>query len=456
MNCHGTGLKKSEREKSESLSVKGRLTLRKGGNCMSNYVEMWKNLGMDLDTHDQLCQVLPTAFGDVYLSQENRPEGMGFWDFVVSEIHGIRPAELIEAQKNGQKVFGTFCVYVPDEVVIAANGIVTGLCGGSQFWVPGGEKVLPKSTCPLIKASVGARLDKTCPFFCIADMYVGETTCDGKKKAWEILGKEVPMYIMDIPQMKREKDIQKWAEEIADFAKVVEEFTGNKITVENLNEAIKTINNKRRAMARVFAATRGDVIPISGKDRLLMTQIAFFDDPTRCAQMCDKLADELDERIKNGVSVFPAGTKRILLTGTPLAIPNWKLHHIIETSGAAVVCEEMCTGTRYFENPVDETQTTLEGQFRALSERYMKNNCACFTPNTGRIDDIIRLAKEYKADGVIDVNLKFCCLYDTEGYEVEKALKEAGIPVLGIETDYTDTDAEQLRTRIGAFVEMLG
>ena len=423
---------------------------------MSNYVEMWKNLGMDLDTHDQLCQVLPSAFGDVYLSQENRPEGMGFWDFVVSEIHGIRPAELIEAQKNGQKVFGTFCVYVPDEVVIAANGIVTGLCGGSQFWVPGGEKVLPKSTCPLIKASVGARLDKTCPFFCIADMYVGETTCDGKKKAWEILGKEVPMYIMDIPQMKREKDIQKWACEIAEFAKVVEEFTGNKITVEKLNEAIKIINEKRKAMARVFAATKGDAIPISGKDRLLMTQIAFFDDPVRCAQMCNKLADELDERIKNNVSVFPAGTKRILLTGTPLAIPNWKLHHIIETSGAAVVCEEMCTGTRYFENPVDETQTTLEGQFRALSDRYMKNNCACFTPNTGRIDDIIRLAKEYKVDGVIDVNLKFCCLYDTEGYAVEKALKEAGIPVLGIETDYTDTDAEQLRTRIGAFVEMLG
>ena len=234
---------------------------------MSNYVEMWKDLGMDLETHDQLCQVLPTAFGDVYLSQENRPEGMGFWDFVVSEIHGIRPSELIEAQKKGQKVFGTFCVYVPDEVVFAANGIVTGLCGGSQFWVPDGEKVLPKSTCPLIKASVGARLGRTCPFFRIADMYVGETTCDGKKKAWEILGKDVPMYIMDMPQMKREKDIAKWTEEIAEFAKVVEEFTGNKITVESLNAAIKTINEKRKAMARVFAATKGDVIPISKQRR---------------------------------------------------------------------------------------------------------------------------------------------------------------------------------------------
>jgi len=423
---------------------------------MSNYVEMWEKLGMDLETHDALCQVLPTAFGDVYLSQENRPEGMGFWDFVVSEIHGIRPAELIEAQKNGQKVFGTFCVYVPDEVVIAANGIVTGLCGGSQFWVPGGEKVLPKSTCPLIKASVGARLDKTCPFFRIADMYVGETTCDGKKKAWEILGEDVPMHIMDIPQMKREKDIQKWAEEIAAFAKVVEDFTGNQITVEKLNDAIKLINGRRKAMARVYEARKALNIPISGKDALLMSQIAFFDDPARCTEMCNKLADELEQRIADGVSVFPAGTKRILLTGTPLAIPNWKLHHIIETSGGAVVCEEMCTGTRYFENQVDETQTTLEGQYMALAQRYMKTNCACFTPNTGRIDDILRMAKEYQVDGVIDVNLKFCCLYDTEGYNVEKALQEAGIPVLGIETDYTDADAEQLRTRIGAFMEMLG
>ena len=165
---------------------------------------------------------------------------------------------------------------------------------------------------------------------------------------------------------------------------------------------------------------------------------------------------ELEERNRQGISVFEKGTKRIMITGTPMAIPNWKLHHIVETSGAAVVCEEMCTGTRYFENLVEEGLTTLDEQYMALSKRYMKNNCACFTPNPGRVEDILRLAKEYQVDGVIDVNLKFCCLYDTEGYSVERALKEAGIPVLGIETDYDDGDSEQLRTRIGAFVEMLG
>lgn len=422
---------------------------------MADNLTMWKALGMDIENHDNLCQVLPMAVGDVFLTQENRPKGMDFWDLVISDVHGIRPAELIEAQKNGQKVFGTFCVYVPDEVVLAGGGIVTGLCGGSQFWVPDGEKVLPKNTCDLVKASVGARLGKTCPFFRIADLYVGETTCDGKKKAYEILGQDVPVYVMDMPQMKREKDVMKWGDEIADFKEKVEEVTGNEITQEQLAEGIRIMNNKRRALARVYETRKSKTLPISGRDALLMTQIAFFDDPVRCADMCNKLADELEQRVADGVSVVPEGTKRILITGTPMAVPNWKMHNIVETSGGAVVCEEMCTGTRYFENLVDETGETLEAQFEALSRRYMKNNCACFTPNQGRIDDIIRLAGEYQVDGVIDCNLKFCGLYDIEKFNVTKALKEAGIPILSIETDYSDADSEQLRTRVGAFIEML-
>lgn len=422
---------------------------------MADYHKMWESLNMDLETHDQLCEVLPSMFEDVYLTQENRPESMDYFNFVIAEIHGVRPAELIEHQKKGGKVFGTFCVYVPDEIIFAAGAIATGLCGGSQFWVPGGEKVLPSGTCPLIKASVGARLDRTCPFFRIADMYIGETTCDGKKKAWEILGEDVPMHVMDLPQMKRRKDVEGWAEEIKTLMSKIEEFTGNKITAESLSVSIKLINNKRRALARLYELRKQPNPPISGKDVLLISQIAFYDDPIRFTQMVNKLCDELDERVKQGIGIFKEGTKRILFTGTPMAVPNWKLHHIVETSGAAVVAEETCTGTRYFENLVDETKTTIDDMIMALAERYMSINCACFTPNNGRIDDIKRLVEEYKADGVIDINLKFCSLYDIEGYTVEKALKEAGIPVLGIETDYNDQDSQQLRTRIGAFVEIL-
>ncbi len=422
---------------------------------MADYRKMWSDLGMDVEKHDLLCQALPEAFGAIYLSQENRPEGMDFYDFVVSEIHGVRPAELIEHQKKGGKVFGTFCVYVPDEIIFAADGIATGLCGGSEFWVSGGEKVLPTNTCPLIKASVGARLDGTCPFFKIADMYIGETTCDGKKKAWEILNQEVPVYVMNLPQMKREKDILAWEDEIRALLTTAEKFTGNKVNPEVLAEKIRILNEKRKALARLYNTRKSAPVPISGKDALLVTQIAFYDDPVRFTAQTNRLCDELEQRIAAGVGVFPVNTPRILITGTPLAIPNWKLHHIIETSGGVAVVEELCTGTRYFENLVDESGQTIDEQIKALAKRYMETNCACFTPNTGRIDDILRLAKEYNVDGVIDCSLQFCGLYSTEGYLVQQAIKKAGIPYLHLETNYSEQDIEQMRTRVQAFLEIL-
>jgi hypothetical protein len=70
---------------------------------MADNRKMWESLGMDLETHDMLCEVLPVAFGDVYLSQENRPECMDFYDMVVADIHGIRPSELIAHQEKGGK-----------------------------------------------------------------------------------------------------------------------------------------------------------------------------------------------------------------------------------------------------------------------------------------------------------------------------------------------------------------
>ncbi|MBQ6621571.1 MAG: 2-hydroxyacyl-CoA dehydratase [Mogibacterium sp.] len=423
---------------------------------MADYVKMWEELGMDLETHDILCNVLPGAIGDVFLSQQNRPERMDYFDFVLAEVHGVRPMELKQFREEGGKVFGTFCAYVPDEVIIAAGAIATGLCAGSQFWVPGGERYLPANTCPLIKAMLGARFDRTCPFYRLADVYIGETTCDGKKKAYEILGTDVPMYVMDLPQMKREKDIVKWEGEIKDLMALVEKETGNKVTAEKLKEAIKITNAKRKALQRLFDCRKGKNIPISGTDVILALQIAYYDDPKRFTQMVNTLCDELEKRNEEGNSVFPEGTKRIMLSGTPMVIPNWKLHNLVETSGGAVVVEESCTGTRYFENLIDESGETVDEMIRAIAERYMKINCACFTPNEGRFDDIIRLVKEHKVDGVIDQNLKFCQTYDVEGYTLEQRLKEAGIPVLGIETDYTDTDASQLKTRIEAFIEVLG
>ncbi|WP_416198671.1 MAG: double-cubane-cluster-containing anaerobic reductase [Sporanaerobacter sp.] len=419
---------------------------------MGDYREMWKGLNVDLEKHDILCAALPEQFGETYLTQENRPEGMNYFNYVVAEVHGARIMELENARKEGRKVIGTFCVFVPDEVILASNAISVGLCGGSQFWIEDGEKVLPKNLCPLIKAFTGAKVSRTCPYFQSCDLLVGETTCDGKKKAWEILNDYIPVHVMELPQMKRAQNYEFWAEEIKLFIERIEELTGNKVTVEALKEAIILNNKKRRALKRLYDLRKNTPSPISGLDSLLISQIAFYDDPERFIEKVNELCDELEERVK---TMKPSGKKRIMVTGTPMALPNWKLHSIVEGLDAEIVVEETCTGTRYFENEVAEDGETMDEILKNLADRYMGVNCACFTPNEGRIEDILKYVKEYNVDGVINYNLSFCHTYGVEYNKVEKALKDNNIPVIMIETDYSEGDTGQIKTRVEAFLEMI-
>ena len=418
---------------------------------------MWKNLGLDIEKHDQLLGVLPEIYKATYIdSQENRPEGMGFFEFVVGDIHGIRIKELVQAKAEGRTIVGTFCLYVPDELIEAVNGIGIGLCGGTNFSNFAIEGVLPTNTCALIKSALGFGLGKICPYYAIADLLIGETTCDGKKKAWETLAKNKPVYVMETPQLKdRVQAKEHFVAELKDLVKKLEEISGEKLTVENLKKAMAKIQKKREQIRRVYETRKMDPPPISGKDALLISQIAFYDDPDRQIEMVGKLAIELEERAEKSIGVVDQGTKRILISGTPMAIPNWKVHDIIETSGAVVVCEETCTGTRYFESEYEIKGDTIDELLDVIADRYLGINCACFSPNDARTDDIKRLAVEYNADGIVLYTLSFCQPYEYEAMSLERELKDAGLKVLSINTDYASEDAEQLKTRIEAFLENL-
>jgi benzoyl-CoA reductase/2-hydroxyglutaryl-CoA dehydratase subunit BcrC/BadD/HgdB len=298
-------------------------------------------------------------------------------------------------------------------------------------------------------------MDRVCPYVESADLVIGETTCDGKKKAYEIFAEMAPLYVMELPQMKKPGDMVLWRAEIDRLVEKLEELTGNKLTAENLAAAIKEVNDKRRALQRLNAARKAARVPISGLDALLAVQVAFYDDVPRFTQMVNGIADELETRVAAGEGVAGADAPRILVTGSPMAIPNWKVHDVIEKAGGVVVAEEMCTGSRYYDTLVAEDGVSLEGMLDDVAEKYLDINCACFTPNTGRIDDILAMAKEYKADGIVHYALQFCSPYAIEAYSVDKAAQAEGVPVLKIDTDYSMEDVGQLSTRIEAFLEMV-
>ncbi|MHC1725120.1 MAG: double-cubane-cluster-containing anaerobic reductase [Syntrophobacteraceae bacterium] len=418
------------------------------------YEAMWEKLDLDLDAHSGLLEVLGKFYGDIYLSQQARLRGMEYLDFVLSEVHGLRIKEIQDAKAQGKKIIGTFCVFVPEEIVLAAGGVQVGLCAGAEIGKSEAEKVLPRNTCALIKSFVGFKLAKLCPYIESCDLVVGETTCDGKKKAYEIFADYAPVYVMEIPQMKNACDLELWRSEVLRFKEKIEETTGNKITAGGLKDAIHLVNNRRRVLQRLNKLRAAVPTPISGRDALLINQIGFYDDPVRFTAKIGELCDELEERVKSAKGITPADTPRLMLSGCPMAVPNWKLPYVIESSGAVVVGEESCIGTRNTRDLVDESPETLDGMLDALVNRYMQIDCACFTPNTERLDNIVAMARDLKVKGVIHYALSFCQPYAMEAYKVEKALASAGIPMLSIETDYSMEDVEQLKTRVEAFVEM--
>ncbi|MCF7911422.1 MAG: 2-hydroxyacyl-CoA dehydratase family protein [Candidatus Cloacimonetes bacterium] len=421
-----------------------------------SYHKMWAELGLNLEAHDQLLQVLSQGYQQLFLSQENRPTGMQYLDFVMSEIHGLRIQELVDAQKAGRKVVGSFCVFVPEELILAVDAISVGLCTGAEVGFDLAEQYLPRNTCALIKSSFGFKLGKMCPYIEASDLIVGENTCDGKKKSYEHLKYLVKdLYVMDLPQMKSEAGKALLKAEYLRFMKRLEELTGKTITVKNLKEAIEIVNAKRLSVARLARLRAASPAPISGLDSLLINQIFFNENPQRFTENINILCDELEARIEQGTGVAKPDAPRILVSGCPMAVPNWKLPAIVEQNGAVIVGEELCTGERGARWLTEIKGETLEELIDSLVERYWQIDCAVFTPNTDRLQSIKKMVQEYQADGVLQYNLQFCQPYTIESGLYETELEAAGIPVLNIETDYSQEDMGQLSTRIEAFIERL-
>jgi benzoyl-CoA reductase/2-hydroxyglutaryl-CoA dehydratase subunit BcrC/BadD/HgdB len=425
-------------------------------NIMSeDYTGMWESLGINLEGHAGLLAVLSDAYQNIYLSQKNRPAGMEYFDFVISEVHGLRIVELLNAKKAGKYIIGTFCVYVPEELILAVDGVAIGLCAGADVGSEEAEKYLPRNTCALIKGFMGFKLAGLCPYVESADLIIGETTCDGKKKAYEVFDEITgKMYVMELPNKKSDDGRVLWTNEVRKLAQVLSEVTGKEITLDKLKKATVVVNAKRRALQRLSDLRANDPSPISGLDALLINQISFYDDPVRFTENLNKLCDELEDRVKQGVGVAPKGATRLLVSGSPMAIPNWKLHSIIESSGGIVVGEEACVGERNFRNLVDDFSTVDEA-IHKMADRSMGINCACFTPNDERMTDINHMSSKLRADGVVHYALQFCTPYLIEAFRAKKSVETAGLPFLRIETDYSTADGIPLTNRVEAFIEMI-
>ncbi|MBS6517681.1 MAG: 2-hydroxyacyl-CoA dehydratase [Clostridium sp.] len=357
-----------------------------------------------------------------------------------------------ELKEKGARVVGVFCSFVPVEILMAGGAVNASLCASSEQPIPAAETKLPRNLCPLIKASYGFALTDTCPYFYFADLIVGETTCDGKKKMFELMNELKETYVMQLPAQRNERGLELWKQEIIALKEKLEDFYGIQITDEDIRNAIRLKNRERKAMLRFMELGKLNPAPISGYEISTVADSLGFnfdmeDRIRRVEERTEEVLKDWEENYKGKISRRP----RLLITGCPNAGVRDKIIKTVEEMGADVVAFDSCSGTREKVEAVDENMPV----FDALAKKYLNINCSVMSPNDSRQDYIKEMIHDYQVDGVVEIILQSCHTYNIEAHFIKRTVEAEGIPYLMIETDYSKSDQGQIATRLEALLETL-
>lgn len=376
-----------------------------------------------------------------------------FESFNEARRNGFLAAKKIK--DDGKKMVGVFCCFTPTELILAAGAVPVGVCGVSEEPIKDAEKVLPRNLCPLIKSSYGHVITDTCPYFYFSDLLVGETTCDGKKKMYEELSKIKPMHVMQLPNRATGKnEFNLWKDEVILLKEVLEKELGVNITEEEIKAAIKDKNEERALLNEYFELAKSEPSALTSLELYQVSyQAQFKFDRDELKASLRKIIDDTKARYERGECPVKKNAPRILITGSPIGGCVNKIVKTLEEAGASVVAYELCSSIRSNKELIDEENPDI---YEAIAKRYLNIGCACMMNNQKRIDLLDELIDEYKVDGVIDIALQSCHPFNVESYKIKEFVTgQKNIDYMAIETDYSETDTEQLRTRFEAFIEMI-
>lgn len=366
-----------------------------------------------------------------------------------------RVLNYMRAQKaRGRPIVGIYCGYAPVELIQAMGIVPAVLCAFSNVPIASAETVLPANLCPLIKSSYGFILEGTCPFFALSEAVIAETTCDGKKKMFELAAEVKPMHVMDLPQLPDEAEaLENWTVMIRKLQRFLEDTFDRKASDQDIETAIQKTNRKNSLMRKFYEFARIHPPVINWQE---MYDVGFLALPATAEDMdpvLEMVLARLENRVAQGLHYGAADSPRVLVTGCPVGGDALKVFKIIEASGGLVVAPDACTGAKAFMGEIVENSPD---PVKALARRYLEIPCACMTPNQRRLSALSDMIHRFRPDAVVDFVLTACHSYNVESYKISRHVNDHhGLPYLKIESDYSDNDEGQIRTRIEALFEMV-
>ncbi|HOP62757.1 MAG TPA: double-cubane-cluster-containing anaerobic reductase [Spirochaetota bacterium] len=375
------------------------------------------------------------------------------------EFTGEPPAKRVlgyvqAKREQGAAVAGLYCGYAPMELIHAMDIVPAVLCAFSDAQIEAAEEHLPANLCPLIKSSYGFVIRDTCPFYAVSDVVIAETTCDGKKKMFELMSHIRPLYVMDLPQVPDEKEARdEWKSMILKVKSFMETHTGKSTTDEKIEASIKDTNRKNALIRKIFSFAAMQPPVISWTELYDVIFIAMSAKGEEINPQLENIIAKLEKRVENGYTHGDKKSPRVMVTGCPVGGDALKIFHIIEELGGVVVALDACTGMKGFMDDISEDTGDPVG---AIAERYLRIPCSCMTPNDRRLTEMDKIIDQFRPDAVIDFVLHACHSYNIESYKVGEHVKNKhDIPFLKVVTDYSDGDVEQIKTRVQALFESI-
>jgi len=364
-----------------------------------------------------------------------------------------RFVDLRKAKKEGRKIIGyTPGGYLPEELVLASGAIPVCLIrGGDHSVVELAGAYICRWVDTFCRAQIGYGVSGDDPYYGIIDLLAIPITDNHIRAISDILDydTDIEVFPFGVPHMKEESSLKYYLHGITRLKAKLEEVTGVEITEPKLREAIALCNRERELLREISLMRKSEPVPISSADFVALNHGSLVADKQVMVELLESLYNELKEQAASS----PQGP-RILLTGSTLALGDYRILDIIEEAGGVVVVEEFAEGIKpYWEN------VKLDGDLMvALADCYFTRRVppAWFRPGKERRDFLIKLAKDFNVAGVIWYQLMYRESYKTESYYFPDILKrETGLPMLTVESDYDPADTGPMRTRIETFIETM-
>lgn len=348
--------------------------------------------------------------------------------------------------QRGQRVAVHFCSHVPEEVLTAAGFAVIRLTHLEDV-ADISPRALPGNLCPVVKECYSICED---PVLEDVDLILTESSCDGKKKMYELITPQEKLWYYQVAQGSDRAYVAPLIRsELGYLIRMLQDRFGAQVTEEGLREAARQANAERESVMELMALQMAEPPAVWGAQLYEAWRTAQAN-PT-CEERTAAYRQQR-ERLASAEHTVPADAKRILLTGCPLGGVYRKVLQAVEENDGVVVCFENCELAK---SSVRHTDTEAEDLVGALAECYRNTACAIMAPNDLRFALLLRLAKEYRVDGILDLTLQTCHAYTVERDKLSRFCRQHDLPYMAVETSAGDSDVGQLKTRIAAFLEML-